>query len=78
MQAGVARRLTALIRSLTDRLVRNLGTSRVMLMLIVTDELRLSFALKWVTGCLQPGKSSVPRRSKAALWLACTYQPTAQ
>jgi len=49
-----------------------------MLMLIVTDELRLSFALKWATGCLQPGKSSVPRRSKAALCLACKYQSTAQ
>ncbi len=78
MQAGVARRLTALILSFSDRLVRNLDTSGAVLMLFPTDELRLSFAFTWATGFLQPGKSSVPRPSKAAVSLACTYQSTAQ
>ena len=47
-----------------------------MLGFCIIDEVRLSFALKWATGFLQPVKSSVLRPSKAAVCLACTYQTT--
>ncbi len=78
MQAGVARHLTALSLSFSDRLVRNLDTPGAVLMLFATDELRLSFALKWATGCLHPTKSSVPRPATVALCSACTHPATAQ
>jgi len=77
-QAGVARRLKARILSLTDPLVRDLDTSDIVPGFCGIDEVRLSFALKWATGFLQPVKSSVLRPSKAAVCCACTHQKTAQ
>jgi len=76
-QAGVARRLTARIFSLNDRLVWDLDTSDV-LVICVTDEVLLSFALTKATGFLQPTKSSVLRPATVAVCSACMYPATAQ